>query len=140
MSRSRIEPSAAELRVVLSQLLRRLRAEYDVPVGHGTVLGRLEREGPKTTSELAAAERMRPQSMAQTVGELETQGLVGRKPDTSDRRRVLIEITASGRRRLEDERRRRADWLAQAIRDELTPDERRTLLAAVPLLKRLADR
>ena len=36
--------------------------------------------GPQTTSALAAAERVRPQSMAQTIAELEAAGLVARRP------------------------------------------------------------
>jgi hypothetical protein len=33
---------------------------------------------------------------------------------------------------------RREDWLAAAIAAELSPEEQRTLLAAVPLLQRLS--
>ena len=53
-----------------------------------TVLGRLDREGPASISDLAAAERMRPQSMAQTVRDLEAAGLVSRRPDPDDGRRA----------------------------------------------------
>jgi DNA-binding MarR family transcriptional regulator len=70
---------ASELRVVLGQLMRRLRAEHRFPISHGTVLGRLDREGPRSVSDLAAAERVRPQSMAQTVADLEADGLVSRR-------------------------------------------------------------
>ena len=76
---------ASELRVVLGQLMRRLRAEHGFPLSHGAVLGRLDREGPQSVSDLAAAERVRPQSMAQTVGDLEADGLVIRTPDPDDR-------------------------------------------------------
>jgi hypothetical protein len=40
---------------------------------------------------------------------------------------------------LTEERRRREHWLAEAIAAELDPDEQRTLLDAVPLLRRLTD-
>jgi DNA-binding MarR family transcriptional regulator len=131
--------SASELRVVLGQLVRRLRAEHNFATSHATVLGRLEREGPRTTSALAAAERVRQQSMGQTVSELHTAGLVGRRPDPLDGRRILIELTDLGRRALTDERRRRDGWLAQAIAGELTSEERETLAKAVPLLRRLTQ-
>src|SRR5436305_9807692 len=91
---------ASELRVVLGQLLRRLHAEHRFPITHGAVLGRLDREGPQSTVDLAAAERMRPQSMGQTLAELEAQGLISRHPDTKDRRRTLIQLTDQGRRAL----------------------------------------
>ena len=42
-----------------------------------------------SVSDLAAAEHVRPQSMAQTVGDLEDEGLVSRRPDPDDRRRAL---------------------------------------------------
>ena len=56
---------AHDLRETLGRLVRRLRSEPgSLPVAHATVLARLDREGPAGTSDLAAAERMRPQSMA----------------------------------------------------------------------------
>jgi len=133
-----ISASASELRIVLGQLVRRLRSEYAFSIAQATVLGRLDREGPQTTSALAAAERVRPQSMAQTLAELAADGLIARRPDPNDGRRVLIELTASGRDRLAEERRRREGWLAETIAVELTPAEQQTLIDAVPLLRRLS--
>ena len=123
---------------MLGQLVRRLRAEYSFPVAQASVLSRLDREGAQTTSALAAAERVRPQSMAQTLAELETAGLIARRPDPADGRRVLIELTPDGRDRVLEARGRREDWLAAAITEEFDPEEQQTLLAAVPLLRRLA--
>jgi DNA-binding MarR family transcriptional regulator len=135
---SEIAGAASELRLVLGQLVRRLRAEYSFPVAHASVLSRLDHEGAQTTSALAAAERVRPQSMAEALTELEASKLVSRRPDPADKRQVLIELTDQGRERLRDERGRREGWLAEAIASELTPQEQRTLLAAVPLLRRLS--
>ena len=132
-------PLASELRVVLGQLLRRLRAEHRFPISQGTVLGRLDREGPRAVSDLAAAERVRPQSMAQTVGDLEDDGLVERRPDPSDGRRASVSLTAAGREALEADRRHREGWLVKAIEEELTPEERQTLGDSVSLLRRLAE-
>ena len=87
---------ASDLRVVLGQLVRRLRAEHRFSLSHGAVLGRLDRGGPQSVSDLAAAERVRPQSMAQTVGDLETGGLVSRQPDPADGRRALVAGQKSG--------------------------------------------
>src|SRR6185437_3007042 len=134
---TRVVKGASELRLVLGQLVRRLRAEYSFPVAQASVLSRLDREGPLTTSALATAERVRPQSMAQTLAELETAGLVARRPDPADRRRIHLELTAQGRQRVLEERGKREDWLAAAIAAELTAEEQRTLLATVPLLRRL---
>jgi DNA-binding MarR family transcriptional regulator len=132
--------TAAELRVVLGQLMRRLRAEHRFPLSHGTVLGRLDREGRRSVSDLAHAERVRPQSMAQTVAELEADGLVERRPDPSDGRRALVELTDAGRLALAADRRRREGWLAEAIANEMSPEEQELLARAAGLLARLAER
>jgi DNA-binding MarR family transcriptional regulator len=131
--------TAGELRIVLGQLVRRLRREYAFPIAHASVLSRLDREGAQTTSALAAAERIRPQSMSQTLLELEGDGYISRRPDPADRRQVLIELTDNGRARLREDRRRREGWLAEAIAANLSADEQQTLVDALPLLRRLAQ-
>ncbi len=130
---------ASELRFVLGQLTRRLRAEHRFSLAHGAVLGRLDREGAQSTSDLAASERMRPQSMAQTVSELEADGMISRRPDPADARRALLELTEKGRGTLEADRKQREGWLAQTIADGFSDQEQRTLADAVPLLTRLAS-
>ena len=75
---------AHELRETIGRLVRRLRAEPGPSVGRLAVLGRLDRDGPASISDLAGRERMRPQSMAQTVHDLESAGLVSRRPDPAD--------------------------------------------------------
>jgi DNA-binding MarR family transcriptional regulator len=131
--------TASELRVVLGQLMRRLRAEHRFSLAHGSVLGRLDREGAMSTSDLAAAERVRPQSMAQTVSELEADGLISRRPDPADGRRALLELTDKGRRTLQVDRRQREGWLIQAIADGFDEHEQQVLAEAIPLIARLAD-
>jgi DNA-binding MarR family transcriptional regulator len=128
---------ASELRVVLGQLVRRLRAEHRFPLSHGSVLGRLDREGPQSVSQLAVAERVRPQSMAQTVGDLEADGLVARRPDPADGRRALVDFTPAGREALDADRRHRVGWLASAIA-ELPAADQKALAQATEILRRLA--
>jgi DNA-binding MarR family transcriptional regulator len=129
---------AHELRETLGRLVRRLRAEPGPPAGQMAVLGRLDRLGPAGTSDLAAEQRMRPQSMAQTVHELEAAGLVIKRPDPEDGRRQLLELTGDGRTALRAARAAREDWLAQALERELDPGEREQLRRALQLLDRLA--
>ena len=130
---------ASQLRVVIGQLIRRLRAEHGFPLSQGAVLGRLDRGGPQSVSDLAVVERVRPQSMAQTVGDLEVEGYVTRSPDPADRRRALVQLTQRGHEELEADRRRREGWLAQAIASDLSPKEQELLADAVEVLRRLAD-
>jgi DNA-binding MarR family transcriptional regulator len=134
-----ISTTAGELRVAIGRLIRRLRAERDFSISHTAVLGRLDREGARTVSALALAERVRPQSMAQTVAELGEEQLVTRRPDPDDRRQTLIELSELGRETLKRERARGDDWLARAIDEGLSPSEQRMLARAVPLLTRLAE-
>ena len=134
------EALASDLRVVIGQLVRRLRAERrDLSLAQVTVLGRLDRVGPCGVSDLAAGERVRPQSMASTVAALLAAGLVSRAPDPGDRRRVLIALTPAGREALAVDRRRREGWLADAIRGDLSPKEQRALADAAVLLARIAQ-
>jgi DNA-binding MarR family transcriptional regulator len=130
---------ATDLREVLGQIVRRLRAERrDLSLAQITVVGRLDRLGPMSISALAATERVRPQSMAATVASLEQEGLVSRRPDPADGRRVVLELTDSGRAAIAAERQRREGWLAQAITRELDARERELLAEATRLLARLA--
>jgi DNA-binding MarR family transcriptional regulator len=139
---TKVDPAliASELRDVLGRLVRRLRVQNSFPLAHGAVLGRLDRGGAQSVSDLAQAERVRPQSMAQTVGDLEADGLVERRADLEDRRRALVSLTDRGRVVLEEDRGRRRGWLAEGIVEDLTPEEQSTLRDAVALLRRLADR
>ena len=130
---------ATELRVVIGRLVRRLRAENTFPLSQAVVLARLDREGPRSVSDLATAERVRAQSMAQTVSDLESDGLVQRRPDPEDRRRAPVELTEAGLRALELDRERREGWLAQVIENDFTQEEQKTLREAIELLRRLAE-
>jgi DNA-binding MarR family transcriptional regulator len=129
---------ASELRVVLGQLVRRLRTEHRFPLQQASVIGRLDREGSQSVSDLAGAERVRQQSMAQTVSDLEADGLVERRPDPGDRRRALVLLTDSGRAELDADRRARVGWLVDAI-EKLSPAEQATVAEAVVLLRCLAE-
>jgi DNA-binding MarR family transcriptional regulator len=131
---------AAELRVVLGQLKRRLHAQAskgDLSLSQLAVLGTLDREGPATVTTLARAEGVRSQSMGATVAALQEAGLVGAAPDPADGRQVMLSLTEAARSRIEASRTAREDWLSQAIRSHLTPAEQQELAAAVRLLRRI---
>jgi DNA-binding MarR family transcriptional regulator len=131
---------ASDLRVVMGHLIRRLRAERrDLSLSQITVLGRLDRVGPSSISDLASGERVRPQSMASTVASLVAAGLVARERDPADGRRVVVTPTAAGRAAVLADRRRREGWLAEAIDRDLSAREQRVLAEATALLRRLAD-
>jgi DNA-binding MarR family transcriptional regulator len=135
--------AARELRVVFSRLRRRLREVAgfgDLTPSQTAVLSRLDKSGPASASDLAAAERVRPQSMAAILTAIEQHGLIGRTPDPADGRRQLISLTAEGDAMIAGSRRVREEWLALAFADDYTEAERTTILEALTLLDRLAER
>ncbi|CAM5286555.1 DNA-binding MarR family transcriptional regulator OS=Streptomyces albaduncus OX=68172 GN=FHS32_003937 PE=4 SV=1 [Streptomyces griseoloalbus] len=129
---------AEELRLTIGRLVRTVRAVDTMPPGEAAVLGYLDRGGPLTTAEIAQQRGVSHQSAAKTVKGLLTQGLVRVEAHPDDGRKLLLTLTPAGHDRLAEERRRRADRLGRAINAVLTPDERKTLEAALPLLSRLS--
>jgi DNA-binding MarR family transcriptional regulator len=134
--------AARDLRVVFSRLRRQLKT---VATGGGltpsqtAVLNRLWKDGSSSTSALAAAEQVRPQSMAAIVTALDQHGLIRRAPDPDDGRRQVISLTATGRRRAESDRQVREEWLARAMQERYSERERRVIHDALSLLGRLTD-
>jgi len=98
----------------------------------------IDRLGPITLGELATAEQVRPPTMTDIVVRLEETGLVVRATDASDRRVTRVSATRHGRRLIERIRSRKTAYLASRLRD-LSPDERRALRDAVPILARLLE-
>ena len=133
---------AAELRVLLGKLKRRLREHAnkgDLSLSQMAVLGYLDREGASTVTTLARAEGVRPQSMGATVAALEEAGLVRGTPDPADGRQTVLSLTAAAVEWIRASRAAREDWLAQAIRSHLSPSEQEELVKAAVLLKRIID-
>ncbi|MEU9130363.1 MarR family transcriptional regulator [Kitasatospora sp. NPDC048540] len=134
--------AAQELRVVFSRLRRRLRQTYDtdgLTPTQTSVLSRLSKDGPASASDLAAAERVRPQSMAATLAVLDERGLVLRRPDPGDGRRQLVSLSDTGQAFLADCRRAGEEWLARSLQAHFTEQERQTVVEALALLDRLSD-
>jgi DNA-binding MarR family transcriptional regulator len=143
------EPTAAAVRaaravrVGIGRLRRRLREHYDraeLTASQTGVLSRLDREGPATASELAAAEGVRPQSIAMSIQVLEERGFVARTPDPDDGRRQIVSVTPAGRDLLESSRAAGEGWLASVISERLTEQECAVLVEAMTLLERVTQR
>ena len=132
---------ASGLRLAVMRLARRMRgerADTALTLSQLAALATLERSGPLTPGELAAAERVRPPSMTRLAASLEADGLVSRRDHPTDGRQVLLAVTEQGAALLREDRRRRDAWLAQRLR-ELDHDEREVLRRAAVLLDRLAS-
>lgn len=134
--------TAAELKVVVGRLVRRLRQAHavgELTLSEMSVLSRLDRDGPAAPGSLAESERVRPQAMASTLAALEQRGMVRRTPDAADGRRVVMTVTDAGRAVIHDRRSASVERMALALDEGFTAAERRQLLAAVPLLERLVE-
>ncbi|MQB42072.1 MarR family transcriptional regulator [Rhizobium sp. ICMP 5592] len=133
---------AQDLRSIVSKLKRRLRDQADVgdlTPTQASALLRLEKDGPMTTSSLARAEGMRPQSMGAIIAALDAAGHVRGAADPEDGRQTILSITEACRRWIEEGRAARQDWLSRTIEARLSSEEQEHLLSAVKLLQRLAD-
>ncbi|HWH25697.1 MAG TPA: MarR family transcriptional regulator [Pseudolysinimonas sp.] len=128
---------AGDFHEALRPLIRQLISARTLSRGKAGVLWQLSRRGRATASELAAAERVSAQAITIAVRELEELKLVGRTPDDVDRRKIWVELTDAGRRRLEDELLAGRGWLDDAIVSKLSDDERATLASVLPILHKL---
>jgi len=140
------DPDATEvagaLRVSIGLLLRRLRqvpGEGELTLPESSALTRLDRGGPATASALARLEQISPQSMGATLASLEAKGLIERRPDPEDGRRAVLSVTGAGLQWLRSKRNTRIEQLARTLSAGFTPAELQVLLAAAPLLERLAQ-
>jgi DNA-binding MarR family transcriptional regulator len=136
---------ASALRISVSRLARRLRAER---AAHGLqpelsdtqlgALATLERKGAMTPGELAEHEKVQPPSMTRVIAVLEQRGLVLRAAHATDKRQVVLTVSDGGRDLVHQSRRLREAWLARRLR-ELTPQEKAKLRAAAPILEKLSQ-
>ena len=141
MPRKTVETGAFDFAEAVGLLVRRLRAataSHELSLTESAVMGRLAKDGPATTADLARAEGVKPQSMGATIAALEERGLVERTPHPTDGRQVNIELTAKGAALRKSVRDAKRTWLAQAVA-ELDKKQQETLFAAGEIIKRLAE-
>ena len=137
---------ATAMRISISRLARRLRVERLGLGGTETALSdiqlaalaALERNEAMTPGELAEYEKVQPPSMTRVIAVLEERKLVRRSAHPTDRRQVILTVTAEGRALVDRVRRRKEAWLAQRLQ-ELSPEEVEILRAAAPILERLSQ-
>jgi DNA-binding MarR family transcriptional regulator len=132
---------AAVVRRASTALAARARAERAgaLSLNQVAALGRIATHGPITPGEVALQLRMMPQSLTRTLARLEDDGLVVRMPDPADGRQSLLGATREGQAALRAEMAPRDRWIARAMAEVLTADERHTLLHAAELMQRLVD-
>lgn len=137
-----IDAVAGALHVSIGLLLRRLRqsrVEGELTLPEVSALARLDRGGPATAAALAKQEQISPQAMGATLAGLQARGLLERRPDPGDGRRVVLSVSSAGEEVLRVRRHARAEQLARVLESGFTEEERARLMEAAPLIERLAQ-
>jgi DNA-binding MarR family transcriptional regulator len=147
LSDMRNEADSAATAIALAAAMRRLRARLrqesppglaELTMPQALALARIADEGPISNAALAASEYLRPQSTHEMVLLLEDRGLVKRRPDPSDGRKLLIDATPNGRRVVSELMELRHQWLTATIERDLSPAEQEMLAIAAALIERIA--
>lgn len=133
----------SDFRYQLTRLAKRLRqiSQNDPQSwSHMLIISAIDRMGDGVTpSELAMAENIYSSNLAAILRQLEDEGMIQRVPDAVDRRKIRVHLTEKGKAELECSRKRRDEWLAQAITHTLSEAEAEELFKAASLLERIAD-
>jgi DNA-binding MarR family transcriptional regulator len=133
--------AATELResmMAVTRQMRRHRPDHGLTLSQLELLGEISRTGVTTPAELGARLHVRVQSLTDSINELVSRDLIARRPDETDRRRQLIEITQAGTALLEADRAERDAWLHATMRDNLSQLEFDLLMLIAPVLRKLA--
>ena len=124
---------------LIARRLRQAPTPGELSMPERSALSRLYRGAPATAADLARAEQITPQAMATTLATLEQRGLVERRPDPDDRRRLIMSVTKTGADMRRHKRNARTGQVATTLAERFTPEEHEILAAAVPLIERLAE-
>jgi DNA-binding MarR family transcriptional regulator len=136
--------TAQRLRVVFGQLARLLRPTKagraaDLTPTRVAVLLNTVRNGPIRLAEVAEQEGLNPTLLSRTVANLAQDGLVTRTADEADRRSAWLDATPAGRELAERIRAQRTHAVQVAL-ENLSPEDRILVEAALPALEQLAQR
>ncbi|MFJ6214072.1 MarR family winged helix-turn-helix transcriptional regulator [Streptomyces sp. NPDC092296] len=146
---SALEASAAAQRAqrvadVVTRLRRALRSSIrtdypweSLPMAQVELLHTLS-AAPLRVGELAARQRLAPNTVSGLVGKLLDAGFVDRQPDPGDRRTARIALTEAGHRQLADWQHAHERRMAAALAS-LSPADHDAVMRALPGLDRLAE-
>ena len=127
---------AERLRMVMIRIRRQLHRRDTVGLSielYSALATVVFRQG-LSMGELAQAEHLPPSAATRLVDRLEGAGLVVRRPNSRDRRGVLLEATPEGRQRLAERKRTDNLWLAGRL-GRLTREQRSTVIQALDALE-----
>ena len=129
-------PEVARLYEALIRVTRQLRRESVSALSQSllSALASVVDAGEVRLGDLAALEGVTPATLSRVVAALERNQLVVRSADPDDRRSAFLSPTDLGRGVLADARRDRTASL-DALFERLDPEQRASLVAALPALE-----
>jgi DNA-binding MarR family transcriptional regulator len=141
MTTSVTNQEALQLVVAVHRLVRSLRQAASVRRLQPTqllVLSELAVHGPMRIGEIAVRALCSQPTATTVVTGLEAANLVHREPDPADGRATIVELTGLGRETIISMAHGEAELLSDRL-SHLTTPERDLVLAATPLLRKLAE-
>ena len=134
---------AENLRRVISRLLKILKNQTKndelLSLTERSTLVSIYQYSEILPSELAVMEKVTAQSMSQIINKLLEHGFIKKTPSKTDKRKVIITITATGKKIVEKRRLEKQEWLAQSIFEKTTQTEKEILVNAIKVLAKLDD-
>jgi len=134
---------AHNLRNLVSSLRRRFKKEATIlgqfSVAEENVLRALFEKDEMSPSELCTRLALSSQFMSQVLNHLEEMDYITRRPSKEDKRKTLVSFSKNGRKKIEDTRRQREEWLASVIAKQYSAQQKEVIKEAAALLKILAD-
>ncbi|MFJ9691781.1 MarR family winged helix-turn-helix transcriptional regulator [Kitasatospora sp. NPDC101183] len=132
----RLTDTVTRLRRALRSSIRTDYPWESLPMAQVELLQTLA-AAPLRVGELAARQRLAPNTVSGLIGKLLDAGFVDRQADPGDRRTARIALTPAGRRQLDDWQHAHERRIATAL-DALEPGERAAVVQALPALEQLA--
>ena len=134
---------AMELRSVVGRLYKKIRKDAlkdsSLSLTEISTLSLLSKHGDMLPSELAAVENITSQSMSTILNRLQEAGYVIRIVSKEDKRKVIIRISTSGNKHINQIREQLTETLASTIDERFSEEEKKQLKKSIELLNRLAD-
>lgn len=134
---------AVDLRLVLSRLIKKLRSRTvaidQLSLTERSVLKQLDLCHSVLPGQLAAAEKVTNQAMSQILNKLANKQLIAKQISETDKRKVLISLSAAGKEYILQSRNERDEWLADALAHTFSKEEQTMLQDLIAPLKRLVD-
>jgi DNA-binding MarR family transcriptional regulator len=134
---------ATHLRITIHRLVKLLRrqtnSDSELSLTERSTMGSLYNHGELAASALAQMEKVTTQSMSQIINHLYELNYIGKTPSEEDKRKVMLSLTEEGRAFVEDSRQRKQEWLAHALHEKVSPEEKDALMEALRIMTKLID-